>query len=116
MRDHVAEIDGLEKEAVEPAEHGGLLLLVVAADGEHSHPGGAVDSQGLKLTQQPPAAVFALHVEIDENRVERVRLGDTNAPARRVAANDLGAEAAEVRDKQVDGVLMVVHDEDGEAV
>ena len=41
-----------------------------------------------------------MHVEIDENRVERVRLGDTNAPARRVAANDLGAEAAEERDKR----------------
>jgi hypothetical protein len=39
-----------------------------------------------------------------------------NPRPRRVGANGVGAERTEIRDDHFDGVLMVIHDEDVEAV
>ena len=61
-------------------------------------------------------SVVAWHVQIDQDDVEDVRLGEREPGSRRVGADNRGADVVEIFPKHVDGVAMIVDDEDHQAI
>jgi len=61
-------------------------------------------------------SVLVWHPQIDQDDVEDVRLGEREPGFRRVGADNRGADVVEIFPKHVDGVAMIVDDEDHHAI
>jgi hypothetical protein len=79
---------GLRKNARNPSSYRRLFLTIIPAD-QRLAPSPRVHIQGTKLAQEP-TPIFAPHLQIDDNRLERLRRGEPNPSPAPLAAEAAG--------------------------